>query len=44
MGIGMIVILYQIYAERIAGTSDFILLAGDDFHLLDHTNFLLLGI
>ena len=40
---GMIVILYQLAVEQIAGSDDFQLLSGEDFNLLDNSNFLLLG-
>jgi len=41
---GMIIILYpMLYAEGTAGTDNFQLLSGEDFLLLDLTNFLLLG-
>lgn len=40
---GMLVILYQLYVEKIAGSDDFELLSGEDFNLLGNGNFLLLG-
>lgn len=42
--LGLVIVLYY-YArgESIPGTDDFELLSGEDFLLLDFTNFLLLG-
>lgn len=39
----MIIILYQMYVEMVAGSDDFSLLSGEDFDLLGNGNFLLLG-
>lgn len=39
---GILINLYQLYAENITGTDNFLLLDGSDFLLLDGTNFLLL--
>lgn len=43
MGMGLMIVLYQIYSGTVAGSDDFELLSGDDFDLLDNSNFLLLG-
>lgn len=44
MYVGMIVVLYQLYVNNVSGSGDFELLSGEDFLLLDMSNFLLLGV
>jgi len=44
MAYGNIMLLYALYTEHETGTSDFELLSGQDFLLLNLTNFLLLGV
>ena len=43
MALGLLVITYGMYVEKISGSGDFVLLDGQDFNLLDNSNFLLLG-
>lgn len=39
----IIILMYALYAEQSGGSDDFELLSGEDFNLLDNSNFLLLG-
>jgi hypothetical protein len=44
MHVGMMIVLYGIYSESPSGSDNFLLLSGEDFNLLDFSNFLLLGV
>jgi len=44
MALGLLVVIYGMYSAGPAGSDDFLLLSGEDFNLLDNTNFLLLGV
>lgn len=45
MSLGLVVVLYQYYANpSVAGSDNFLLMSGEDFLLMDFTNFLLMGI
>jgi hypothetical protein len=43
MAMGVIMLLYQLYTEKVSGSDNFLLGNGEDFLLGDGTNFLLGG-